>query len=204
MIKSNCEKKKMAVRLPTWRRKGFDEYPAELNFYAKGELRNLRLFFEACEEINKQFVDGWEQRRLNYTEYSEVMIASHFNWGICKRIARGGKNTFDLYDPINHERIELKASWLAKGSPISMRSKGSAWELWEKWDKLVHVDCSDVLNGGAKIYHIPNEVLDRTHVGHGQTFRDCRLEAKERILVNLQKVVDENRIKPFDICKLPA
>ena len=155
------------------------------------------------DEINKYFVQGWKQRRLNYTEYSEVMTASHFGWGIAKKIY-GGKNTFDLYDPINHERIELKASWLEEGSPISMRSKGHSWEIWEKWDRLIHVDCSKVLTSGAKFYDIPSKVLDQTHVGHGFTFRDCRLGAKERILVNLQKVVDENGIEPFEICKLSA
>jgi hypothetical protein len=196
MIKANCETKGTEVII------NGRQITARLNFYPKDQLVVMRRFLETCERLNRMFVDNWQQRRLNYTEFSEVMIASHLGMGIAKSI-KGGGNTFDLYDPVEKERIELKASWKSEGSPVSMRSRGHSWEISEKWDRLLYVDCSDALGYGSKIYEIPNNVLDESHVSNGENFKSCRLRGKERIMINLQQVVEKNLLKPIDVCHLP-
>jgi len=196
MIKANCETKDTEVII-NGRQVG-----ARLNFYPKEQLIVMREFLETCQRLNELFVDLWGQRRLNYTEFSEVMLASYYGWGIAKKI-NGGGNTFDLYDPLTNDRIEAKASWRPEGSPASMRSKGSPWEILDKFDKLVYADCTEALTYGTKVYDIPHDILDDSYVSNGEDFKSCRSRGKERIMINLQQVVDKNLLKPVDVFRLP-
>ena len=141
---------------------------------------------ELCKNLNSM-----KARGVNLPEgLSESAFCLEMN---CFRITEsisGANTSFDAYDPIFKERIQVKA--------CSVLPDLTSFGPKSIWDKLYFVDFyrEGKWDGLFDIYLIKNQLIYSHKVNSAQTFKDQQLQKRRPRFSIFKELILKNNIKP--------
>lgn len=185
------------VHLPEGLRKSnfkvFDKKPAS---------EGLRELYKATVLI-KGISSRMGNRDPNLTGgISETILALHTGWLIQTGSIQEANSSFDMWDSKRGLRIQAKSSGTATYAPHTFSAKGGrSWEIEEEWDELHFLDMSR-FDETADLYHIPNECIDIAQATKEYTFQEKREMGQEIKLSLMDRVIQPNNLKPYDVINI--
>jgi len=192
--KKLCSVERKEVFLPEGLRKSnFKVYDEKL------ACEGLRELYKAVV-ITKRLCKRLGHRDPNLTGgLSETILSLHTGWLIQEGNIQEANSSFDMWDDRRGLRIQAKASGTATYAPHTFSAKGGcSWDIEDEWDELHFLDMSR-FDGTADLYHVPNECIDMAEVTREYTFREKREMGMEIKLSLMDRVIQPNNLKPYDV-----
>lgn len=164
---------------------------AEVQEYESSDIESFREIYNNWVNLNAKIYGLGGTRKLNLPEIlSEGLFC--LKMGVVRTPNTG---SYDCYDLTNNLRIQVKAS--------STKSDLTSFGPNSEWDDLYFMDFYNKgsFDGTVDIYKLPSNI-DNILVASGVTFKQRKAEGKRPRFSIIQKIINENNIRPIKTFKL--